>query len=102
MAGVKPAARLPRTVYAVNMVPVFAVAISVYEVNSITKDIRAVLRSRRGEEGSLFSFIAMVVRPVESALDRAERRECVLRLVRLVAALCEERTLAMGSETAGP
>ena len=69
----KPAARLPKTVYAVNRVPVFAVAIIAYAVSSMTKDTRAVLRSRRGEEGSLFSFIAMGVFPEASeALDRAE------------------------------
>ena len=77
----KPAARLPKAVYAVNSVPVFAVAISVYEASSMTKEIRAVLRSRRGEEGSLFSFNAIGVLPLASAFDRTERLVRVVRFV---------------------
>lgn len=84
------------------MVPVFAVAIIVYAVNSMTKDTRAVLRSRRGEEGSLFSFIATALWPLASeTLDRAEWSVRAVRLVRVVAVLCEERTLPRGSGTAG-
>ena len=99
----KPAPRLPKAVYAVNMVPVVAVAIIVYAANSMTKDTRAVLRSRRGEEGSLFSFIAVAVRPaVSEALDRTERCVLVLRVVWVVAVLCEERALAIDSGTTGP
>ena len=74
MAGVNPAARLPKAVYAVNIVPVFAVAINVYEINSMTRDTRAVLRSRRGEEEFLFSTVVMVIRPVASVFGRAEAR----------------------------
>ena len=59
-------------VYTVNMVPVVAVAIIVYATNSIAKDTRAVLRSRRGEDGSLFPVAAVAVRPAASALDRAD------------------------------
>lgn len=40
------------------MIPVFAVAIIVYEANSMTKDTRAILRSKRGEE-SLFPAIRL-------------------------------------------
>lgn len=69
----KPAARLPRTVYAVNRVPVFAVAIIAYAVSSMNKDTRAVLRSKRGEDGSLFSFVAMgFFTEASEASDRAE------------------------------
>ena len=60
------------TVYTVNMVPVFAVAIIVYEASSRNKDTRAVFKSRRGEEGSLLSLVAVAFRPAASALDRAE------------------------------
>jgi hypothetical protein len=45
-------------VYAVNIVPVVAVPISAYDANSMTKETRAVLRSRRGEEVSLVSVFA--------------------------------------------
>lgn len=83
------------TVYTVNIVPVFAVASIVYAVSSMTKHTRAELRSRRGEEGSLFSLIAMAVRPLAlEMLDRAER------CVRVVAVLCEERSLVIGSGAA--
>lgn len=60
------------TVYTVNMVPVLAIAIIVYEVNSRNRDTRAVFKSRRGEEGSLFWFVAVAFRPAASMLERAE------------------------------
>ena len=74
MAGADPAPRQPKAVYTVNIVPVFALAISVYEINSITRDTRAVLRSRQGEEVPSFSTIVRVVRPAAPVLGRAEAR----------------------------
>lgn len=98
----KPDPRLPRTVYTVNIVPVFAVAIIVYAISSTTKDTRAELRSRRAEERSLFSFISKTDRPVAlDVLDRVERWVWVVRFVWVVAVLCEERSLVMSSGTAG-
>jgi hypothetical protein len=62
-----------------------------------------VLRSRRGEEGSLFSFIVAAVRLVAlDVLDRTEPCARVLRIVWVVAALCEERTLAIDSGMIDP
>lgn len=66
-AGAYPAARLSKTVYIVNIVPVFAVAINVYAVNSMINETRAVLRSRRGEVASLFSAFAVVFPPADEA-----------------------------------
>ena len=86
-------------VYTVNIVPVAADAINIYEVNSRTKDIRAVLRSRRGEPGSFFSFTAVADRPAVPALDRIDGCACTLRLVCVVTALCEERAASGSSST---
>lgn len=58
--------------YIVNNVPVFAVVIIRYEVNSMTKEARAVLRSRRGDEVSLLSAVAVAVRGVAAGFGRAE------------------------------
>ena len=89
------------TVYTVNMVPVSAVAIIVYEINSRSRDTRAAFKSRKGEEGSLFWFVAATFRPAASTLDRAEWRVCMLRFVWEVAVLCEETAFAMGSGVDG-
>ena len=61
-------------VYIVNNVPVFAVAIIEYEVNSKTRETRAVLRSKRGEEVSF-------VRVVASAFGRVEECPSVVSVV---------------------
>lgn len=88
--------------YTVNIVPVLAKAIIVYEVNSTTRDTLAVLRSRRGEEGSSFLTVIIEVRPRAPAFGRAEGYVLAVPPVPAAAILCGEVALECEVDEAGP